>query len=122
MWVLELQQHARNPVSRFLYAWAVRRGRKAGKRPPAEQLRLWVQRVLGVPTELSPRVAYAIARHIGLKGTKPNDYFFRTLRENQGLIHEAVTTLGREVVQDINGRIKTLQGMERHGDFGLFGL
>lgn len=44
-------------------------GRRPGRRPPAEALRPWVERNLGLRGTAAGQAAFLLARKIGLKGT-----------------------------------------------------
>lgn len=53
------------------HAVFVERGRRAGARmPPVAALRPWVEQVLGVPSDRSQGVAYAVARNISRRGIR----------------------------------------------------
>ena len=57
----------------FLHTIVLEKGRKPGRMPPVEALRLWCQRKLG-----NAKLAFVVARAIGKKGTK-------AWRETKGL-------------------------------------
>lgn len=52
------------------YGAAVETGRKPGRMPPPDALEGWVQRIMGVPPEDAPDVAFLLARKIGREGTE----------------------------------------------------
>ena len=115
---LELRQGATNRFTGFKYQIAVRKGRKAGKPPPSTALEDWVVKKLGVTVELSPEVAFRIARSIGFKGTKGNEYYFRTLQENVSRIQRAADNMSKAIVVDVMGRIR----VETEKQSGLLGF
>jgi len=54
----------------LVYGLPVEMGRKPGRMPPVDAIKLWVVRKLGIKGQDADRVAYAIAYSIGKKGTK----------------------------------------------------
>jgi hypothetical protein len=54
----------------LIYGWPVETGRKPGKMPPVDAIKLWVVRKLGISGKEADKVAWAIAYSIGKKGTE----------------------------------------------------
>ncbi len=104
--LLEITQNATSRSNSFKYQVAVRRGRKPGKQPPSTALESWVNKKLGISLALTPGVAYKIARSIKKKGIKGNEYYFRTLRENEAVIQKAADSMSAKLVIDLMGRIR----------------
>jgi len=51
------------------YAIVIEKGRRAGRRPPPSHVLIqWVQDKLGVSARAAPRVAFLVARAIGIRG------------------------------------------------------
>jgi hypothetical protein len=55
-------------ASSVFYAPIVEQGRRPGRRPPLEPIRLWVVRKLHVAPSQAARVAFLVARKIGRSG------------------------------------------------------
>jgi enoyl-CoA hydratase/carnithine racemase len=53
-----------------VYGLPVEFGRKAGRMPPVDAIRLWVVRKLQITGDEADKAAWAIARHIGARGTE----------------------------------------------------
>lgn len=64
-------------ASSVFYAPIVEVGRRPGKRPPIEAIRLWVVRKLGVSPAQARSVAFLVARKIGRRGTDGAHMFQR---------------------------------------------
>lgn len=54
----------------LIYGLPVEMGRKAGRMPPVDAIKLWVVRKLGLKGQAADQAAWAIAISIGRKGTK----------------------------------------------------
>lgn len=63
-----------DPTPTAPYVWYVIYGRKPGKMPPPIALLRWVWIKLGVTGFAARAVAWNVARAIGRRGTKPNDF------------------------------------------------
>jgi hypothetical protein len=63
-----------DPTPTAPYAWFVIFGRGPGKMPPISAILPWVAKKLGETGEALRAVAFLIARSIGRKGTKSNDF------------------------------------------------
>jgi hypothetical protein len=72
-------------------------GRKPGKMPPYMDLADWVRIKLRVPDKQIKRVAWLIARSIGVKGTRGNPYYLKVVQESAPLIQETADRIGQEI-------------------------
>lgn len=54
----------------LIYGWPVEEGRKPGKWPPIQPIKMWAKRKLGLAGEELETAAFLIARKIGTVGTK----------------------------------------------------
>lgn len=54
----------------LIYGWPVERGRRPGKRPPVEAIKMWARRKLGLTGKELDQAAFLIARAIGRRGTE----------------------------------------------------
>jgi hypothetical protein len=57
-------------ASPLVYGPPVEYGRKAGRMPPVDAIKLWVVRKLQISGDEADNAAWAIARHIGAHGTE----------------------------------------------------
>lgn len=91
---LTVLQGALNLRGRFYQDFVVR-GRPPGRRPPVEALLDWVK-IRWQPTDQKQHqsLAFKLARHIGRRGTVPQDYVTPALTEMQPLINDIVRRLG----------------------------
>jgi hypothetical protein len=80
-----------DPTPTAPYAWYVIFGRGPGKMPPPQALLPWVWKKLGVTGFRARSVAWNIARKIGRKGTKPNDFVTPIVRKNEPLWRNILT-------------------------------
>lgn len=74
-WMAEIVQGERATLSGemftpLVYGWPVERGRRPGKMPPVDAIKLWARRKLGLQGKELDQVAFLIARAIGRRGTK----------------------------------------------------
>lgn len=53
----------------LIYGWPVERGRRPGKMPPVDAIKLWARRKLGLSGDELEQAAFLIARAIGRRGT-----------------------------------------------------
>ena len=72
-----------DPTPTAPHAWFVINGRKPGKMPPIADIMPWVAKKLGASGTALRSVAFLVARKIGRKGTKPNDFVTPIVKENQ---------------------------------------
>lgn len=71
-----------DPTPTAPYAWYVIFGRAPGKMPPIDSLVSWVaKKIAPAPSKLRS-VAFLVARKIGRKGMKPNDFVSPIVRAN----------------------------------------
>lgn len=80
-----------DPTPTAPYAWYVIYGRGPGRRPPTSALIPWVEKKLGYVDKVARSVAFLIARKIGRKGTKPNDFVTPIVKKNEQLWGEIIT-------------------------------
>ena len=91
------------PARELVFGWAapyaefVARGRRPGQMPPTAPIALWVRKVLDVPEEKSLSVAFAIARAIGRRGTRGNDFIQRTLLRVEPVANQILARRAEEL-------------------------
>lgn len=88
------------------YWGAVDEGRRPGKQPPVKDILRWVQTKLP-PTENDLNTAYLIARKIGEKGTKGNNFASDVItpKRTKQLQDSIVKAMNDDIIIAINGVI-----------------
>jgi hypothetical protein len=85
----------------------VEEGRRSGKRPPLTgggNLRLWVQRKLGISAAQLPSVTFLVARKIGAVGYKGYFMFERSFRQIEPIARQKFQDLGARMARELGGR------------------
>jgi hypothetical protein len=72
-----------DPTPTAPYAWFVVHGRAPGRMPPPIALLRWVVKKLGVSGMAARSVAWLVARKIGRRGTKGNDFVSPVVAKNK---------------------------------------
>lgn len=89
--------------SSVFYAPIVEKGRRPGRRPPLEPIRLWVVRKLGVNQKNAREVAFLVARKIGRRGWEGKHPFERAAKQ--------LLPVARQRFESLQARIgRLLQG------------
>lgn len=83
--------------SGLFYAPIVEEGRRPGRRPPADALRLWVTRKLGIVGERVTQVSYLVARKIGRRGYPGFKMFARAAQQLEPIVAQKTEELGRRL-------------------------
>jgi len=97
VYTLKLIQDSRK--RNYLYRPVVVRGRQTGGRwPRPGDLLPWVRTKFGVSGKEAISASFALARHIGLKGTKANLYPFEVVDGSQDLLIDASNLLSSTIV------------------------
>ena len=89
--------------SSVYYAPIVEAGRRPGRRPPLEPIRLWVVRKLGVSVVGASRVAFLVARKIGRQGTAGAHMFERAAQALGPVAANSVQALGEKLSRVLRG-------------------
>lgn len=86
------------------YAMYVENGRRSGKMPWPKLLEPWVKQKFGLARkkEISG-AAFALARHIAMKGTKAHPFFGPAVKANEKPIRDAVAAAAKRII-DKNGQ------------------
>jgi hypothetical protein len=90
-------------ASSVFYAPIVEEGRKAGRRPPIEKIRLWATRKLGVSSKDSMRVAFLIARKIGRRGYDGAHMFRNAAQLLAPVAQNRFEALGERILRVLRG-------------------
>ena len=73
-WTKEISGEAVNLTGEMftplIYGWPVEQGRRPGKMPPVDAIKIWARRKLGLSGEELDQAAFLIARAIGKRGTE----------------------------------------------------
>jgi hypothetical protein len=81
-----------------IYGQPVEFGRKPGKRPPTDAIKLWVVRKLGLSGKEADSAAFLIARAIGRRGTQPAKMFEQGFEQMAPTVIELWSGLGDRVM------------------------
>lgn len=80
------------------YGLPVENGRKAGKMPPVNAIRVWAIRKMGLSDAEADSAAYLIARAIGKRGTKGAFMFRDGFAESKPIIIRLLETIPRKIL------------------------
>jgi hypothetical protein len=83
------------------YGLPVERGRKPGKMPPVDVIKLWVTRKGIASGDEADQAAFLIARAIGRRGTKGAHMFERGFKASEGKVRNFWRGLPKRVVKQI---------------------
>lgn len=81
-----------------IYGEPVEYGRKPGKMPPSDAIKLWVIRKLGLSGKEADSAAFLIARAIGRRGTKAARMFQKGYKEGLPIVLDLWDGLGNKVI------------------------
>ena len=100
------QHQGRRSGNRYFYWYTVTHGTQPAGRlkriyPPPENLRPWVEKVLGTSRDESMAVSHFVAEKIFTKGIEPNPYLKDVIKENQDIIQQTADEIAREIVINV---------------------
>ena len=79
------------------YAKYVEEGRRPGRMPPSSALEAWVRTKISASAKEIPRIAFLIARAIGMRGTRPQPFLGPAAAKEKPRYFIAMRTMIRNV-------------------------